>query len=927
MRLIFAALFLYVGNAFAVGTIDSGYIVPHGTSIRVSAHGACRQVSNNNAAKDHFFSAKTAPEWSSFRASPPSNVSLAACDGSYRSCLDYLLLNPGAPSGKYTIDVDGTAGPQPPFAVYCDMTTDGGGWTLVWSNTRGGTNKPVTNISWVTATTTTPLCSQANGSGTGCATYLSNNKEGFNYFLGLDWWGRITGNNKNFQMLYQWSTDYGQPIIQAAKFNSRRSNVSKLYSTSNSNYTALVGSAVNAGIYSFMGNYFSTFDLENDTYVGNCAAAYTGSPYWYSNCWSGSPSGGGEGSGGGYYNGAYWVGSASIWGASNGDGAGNGWIFVREHNYLSSCTEIKSKFPLAPDGLYTIDVDGAGGSDPLLVKCDMTTDGGGWTLVYNHNVAGGYFTDELEAATTNVTKPSANKYSILSYLESFRSIKGNFTFKISSPVSTKRNIWTQRTNPTVDQPVAGYVPISINMTAKFWGGLERNCGVTCTSSLMDGSIGTSDWWYAIGSYAPYGAGGIPYSQDNVPNVVTHTQLWVRDDSFTLKTPRDCQDVLEYGLSSGDGLYWVDPTSSGSSQQVYCDMTSDGGGWTLVFNQNYAAAGHFASAADALSKNPGTPLANHYSILNQLDQFKSNGIYIFKISWPGYTQRNIWAQTTNPTIDQPVSGYVPLSINSTSNYWGGLERNCAVDCASSLMDGSVNHSNWFYGIASLSDWGTPVGIPLSNEVAGTAGVPQARLWTRRAEGNFTKRSCKEILEAGLSTGNGTYLIDPDGVGGKPPLKVYCDMTTDGGGWTRVAHTNGTVTAATVPNDFLVNTYRRQDANLNLPNNAASINPEEFSKLVGTTDAMLKAPAYQAAPFIDNGLGKWDYNTARCAGTLLHTSRTAGCAGQGANDNFSTNDSFNIAFNGGGSAIVPYHNNLGSELCYSGKGDCSFEFFLR
>ena len=48
-----------------------------------------------------------------------------------------------------------------------------------------------------------------------------------------------------------------------------------------------------------------------------------------------------------------------------------------------------------------------------------------------------------------------------------------------------------------------------------------------------------------------------------------------------------------------------------------------------------------------------------------------------------------------------------------------------------------------------------------------------------------RSCKHIRDSGVSRVDGEYWIDPENSGN--PLKVFCNMTTDGGMlWIAILH---------------------------------------------------------------------------------------------------------------------------------------------
>jgi hypothetical protein len=71
-------------------------------------------------------------------------LSLCGLPSNYKNCNQIKKADPTAESGVYSIDID-SVGPILPINCYCDMATDGGGWTLVLNYNHKANTDPVLN--------------------------------------------------------------------------------------------------------------------------------------------------------------------------------------------------------------------------------------------------------------------------------------------------------------------------------------------------------------------------------------------------------------------------------------------------------------------------------------------------------------------------------------------------------------------------------------------------------------------------------------------------------------------------------------------------------------------------------------------------------------------------------------------------------------
>ncbi|XP_013401135.1 fibrinogen C domain-containing protein 1-B-like [Lingula anatina] len=174
-----------------------------------------------------------------------------------RDCVE-LNKNGAKLSGVYTIE---PADDRGQFEVYCDMETDGGGWTVFQKRVDGSVDF---YRGW------------------------QQYKLGFGNLNGEFWLGNDFINRLTSQERYELRVDLEDTsgikkyaLYDSFSITSERTG----YQLSLGTYSGDAGDSLGVANYGSKGMKFSTKDMDNDVYSGNCATQFKGA-WWYSNCHS-----------------------------------------------------------------------------------------------------------------------------------------------------------------------------------------------------------------------------------------------------------------------------------------------------------------------------------------------------------------------------------------------------------------------------------------------------------------------------------------------------------------------------------------------------------------------------------------------------------------------------------------------------------------
>uniref|UniRef100_A0AAV2IRI9 Fibrinogen C-terminal domain-containing protein n=1 Tax=Knipowitschia caucasica TaxID=637954 RepID=A0AAV2IRI9_KNICA len=136
-------------------------------------------------------------------------------------------------------------------------------------------------------------------------------------------------------------------------------------------------------------------------------------------------------------------------------------------------------------------------------------------------------------------------------------------------------------------------------------------------------------------------------------------------------PRDCGDLYASGQRE-DGIYSVFPLHHPTGFQVYCDMSTDGGGWTVIQRREDGSV-NFFRGWESYREGFGKITGEHWLGLKQIHALSIQGNYELRIDLEDFENSTAYAQYGTFgvglfSVDPDDDGY-PLTVGDYSGNAG------------------------------------------------------------------------------------------------------------------------------------------------------------------------------------------------------------------------------------------------------------------